>query len=131
MSAPRRWSFLALALAFALALAPFEWAQAQDYPTRPVTILVAFTPGGPSDVLSRIVGKRLQEILARLKARPDRYAALTGGALRRSACASSHNSRVSTSSGPSRRTRPASSSAARHGSTPRRSTKRRRRHGRL
>jgi tripartite-type tricarboxylate transporter receptor subunit TctC len=28
-----------------------------------VTIVVAFTPGGPSDVLSRIIGKRLQEIL--------------------------------------------------------------------
>src|SRR5690242_12681357 len=38
-------------------------APAAEYPTRPVTILVAFTPGGPSDVLSRIIGKRLQEIL--------------------------------------------------------------------
>ncbi|MBX9845104.1 MAG: tripartite tricarboxylate transporter substrate binding protein [Xanthobacteraceae bacterium] len=38
-------------------------APAADYPARPVTILVAFTPGGPSDVLSRIIGKRLQEIL--------------------------------------------------------------------
>ena len=38
-------------------------AAAADYPTRPVTIIVAFTPGGPSDVLARIVGKRLQEIL--------------------------------------------------------------------
>src|ERR1700752_3989836 len=36
---------------------------AADYPSRPVTIVVAFTPGGPSDVLSRIIGKRLQEIL--------------------------------------------------------------------
>ena len=38
-------------------------APAADYPARPVTIVVAFTPGGPSDVLSRIIGKRLQEIL--------------------------------------------------------------------
>lgn len=38
-------------------------APAADYPSRPVTIVVAFTPGGPSDVLSRIIGKRLQEIL--------------------------------------------------------------------
>ena len=38
-------------------------APAAEYPTHPVTIVVAFTPGGPSDVLSRIVGKRLQEIL--------------------------------------------------------------------
>ena len=38
-------------------------APAADYPTRPVNIVVAFPPGGPSDVLARIVGKRLQEIL--------------------------------------------------------------------
>ena len=38
-------------------------ARAAEYPTRPVTLVVAFTPGGPSDVLSRIVGKRLNEIL--------------------------------------------------------------------
>jgi tripartite-type tricarboxylate transporter receptor subunit TctC len=38
-------------------------APAAEYPARPATIVVAFTPGGPSDVLSRIIGKRLQEIL--------------------------------------------------------------------
>ena len=38
-------------------------ARAADYPARPVNIVVAFTPGGPSDVLARIIGKRLQEIL--------------------------------------------------------------------
>ena len=38
-------------------------AFAADYPTKPVTLVVAFTPGGPSDVLSRIVGKQLEKIL--------------------------------------------------------------------
>jgi tripartite-type tricarboxylate transporter receptor subunit TctC len=38
-------------------------AMAADYPTRPVTIVVAFTPGGPSDVLARILGKKLEQIL--------------------------------------------------------------------
>jgi tripartite-type tricarboxylate transporter receptor subunit TctC len=37
--------------------------QAADYPVRPVTLVVAFTPGGPSDVLSRIVGKKLEQLL--------------------------------------------------------------------
>ena len=33
------------------------------YPTKPVTLLIAFPPGGPSDVLSRVVGKKLEQIL--------------------------------------------------------------------
>src|SRR3954447_7225664 len=38
-------------------------AHAADYPTRPVSLVVAFTPGGPSDVLARILGKKLEQIL--------------------------------------------------------------------
>src|SRR5262245_12807193 len=38
-------------------------ARAADYPTRPVTLMVAFTPGGPSDVLARILGKKLEQLL--------------------------------------------------------------------
>jgi len=38
-------------------------APAVEYPSRPINIVVAFTPGGPSDVLARIIGKRLTEIL--------------------------------------------------------------------
>jgi len=34
-----------------------------EYPAHPVTLVVAFTPGGPSDVLARIVGKKLGELL--------------------------------------------------------------------
>ena len=36
---------------------------AADYPTRPITLVVAFPPGGPSDVLARIVGKQLEHVL--------------------------------------------------------------------
>jgi tripartite-type tricarboxylate transporter receptor subunit TctC len=38
-------------------------AVAADYPIRPVSLIVAFTPGGPSDVLSRILGKKIEQIL--------------------------------------------------------------------
>ena len=38
-------------------------ARAAGYPARPVTLIVAFTPGGPSDVLARILGKKLEQLL--------------------------------------------------------------------
>jgi len=38
-------------------------ARAAEYPTRPVALIVAFTPGGPSDVLARILGKKLEQLL--------------------------------------------------------------------
>jgi tripartite-type tricarboxylate transporter receptor subunit TctC len=54
------------ALTFVLTLV-LTWALptalAASYPVRPVNLLVAFPPGGPSDVLARIVGKKLEQIL--------------------------------------------------------------------
>jgi tripartite-type tricarboxylate transporter receptor subunit TctC len=38
-------------------------AAAAAYPTRPVTLVVAFPPGGASDVLARILGRKLEQIL--------------------------------------------------------------------
>ena len=38
-------------------------ARALDYPGHPVTLIVAFPPGGASDVLSRIIARRLEQIL--------------------------------------------------------------------
>jgi len=39
-------------------------AVAAEYPARPVNLIVAFTPGGPSDVLARIVGRQLERFSA-------------------------------------------------------------------
>jgi tripartite-type tricarboxylate transporter receptor subunit TctC len=57
---------LALALASGLAASS---AVAQDYPSRPVKILVGFGPGGLGDIVTRVVaiaepdmGKRLAEL---------------------------------------------------------------------
>ncbi|HVG50303.1 MAG TPA: tripartite tricarboxylate transporter substrate-binding protein [Xanthobacteraceae bacterium] len=38
-------------------------AQAQDYPSRSVTMIIPFAAGGPTDVLGRVVGQRMSEIL--------------------------------------------------------------------
>jgi tripartite-type tricarboxylate transporter receptor subunit TctC len=51
--------FGAIAALLALAVP----ANAADYPSRPVMLVVAFPPGGPSDVLARIVGKKMEELL--------------------------------------------------------------------
>jgi tripartite-type tricarboxylate transporter receptor subunit TctC len=46
-----------------LLLAAIAAGSAADYPSRPVTLVVAFTPGGASDVLARILGRKLEQIL--------------------------------------------------------------------
>ncbi len=51
----------ALAVAFAIATP----AAAQQYPTRPVTVLVPFAAGGGSDLLARLVTQKLEERLGK------------------------------------------------------------------
>ena len=59
MKLPRR-KFLHLA-AGAAALPASPWiARAQFYPARPITIVVPFVAGGPSDLLGRLVAERLR-----------------------------------------------------------------------
>ena len=49
--------FLAGALA---GLASLTAALAQPYPSRPITLVVPFAAGGPTDTLARILGERLR-----------------------------------------------------------------------
>jgi tripartite-type tricarboxylate transporter receptor subunit TctC len=49
------------AVAAGLVLAPA--ARAQDYPNKPITMIVPFAPGGPTDVVGRIVSQRMSEAL--------------------------------------------------------------------
>ena len=38
-------------------------ATAAEYPTKPITLMIGFAPGGPSDVMARILTRKMEEIL--------------------------------------------------------------------
>jgi tripartite-type tricarboxylate transporter receptor subunit TctC len=54
---------IAVVAVLALSFATVCSAGAASYPSRPVSLVVAFTPGGPSDVIARILGRRMHEVL--------------------------------------------------------------------
>ena len=47
----------------AICLAGLTTASAQTYPNRPITMVIPFAAGGPTDVLGRLVGQRMGEVL--------------------------------------------------------------------
>jgi tripartite-type tricarboxylate transporter receptor subunit TctC len=54
------WAAIAIVMALLAAVVP---ARAQDYPSRPITVIVPFPPGGASDVVARIVTNQMSRIL--------------------------------------------------------------------
>src|SRR5207247_7782517 len=38
-------------------------ARASDYPSKPITLMIGFAPGGPSDVMARLLTKKMEEVL--------------------------------------------------------------------
>src|SRR5687767_13563339 len=89
--------FAIAVLIAAFACGPAAHAQ-QDYPTRPVRIVLGLAPGGSTDVVARIVAQRLAEIWGQnvlvdnrvgaggtigadivVKAQPDGYTLFVGG----------------------------------------------------
>ena len=53
----------ALAACFVAALLPWSGAAAQDYPNKPVRIIVPFGAGGPADVYARVLAQHLSDSL--------------------------------------------------------------------
>jgi len=51
------------AAAFAACLAVPAGVMAQAYPTKPITVIVPFAAGGPTDALARVLGQRMGEAL--------------------------------------------------------------------
>jgi tripartite-type tricarboxylate transporter receptor subunit TctC len=86
-----------LLLAAALLLGTHTLAQAADYPTKPIRIVVPYGPGGATDIVARIVGEHLKDkfhqpvvvenkpggngvvaLQETVRARPDGYTFLIG-----------------------------------------------------
>jgi tripartite-type tricarboxylate transporter receptor subunit TctC len=59
----RRQKFLRLASGAAMLSALLSIANAQTYPMRPITLVVPFAAGGPTDVVGRIVAERMRSSL--------------------------------------------------------------------
>jgi len=59
---------------FAGAFAGAVMAQA-DYPTKPVRLIIPFAPGGPSDIIGRLVGQKLGDYLGQSVVADNRGAA--------------------------------------------------------
>ncbi|MBR1237796.1 tripartite tricarboxylate transporter substrate binding protein [Bradyrhizobium sp. AUGA SZCCT0182] len=52
----------ALAAGLSLLLLPAA-GTAQDFPTKPIKLIVPFPPGGPNDIIARVVGQRMSELV--------------------------------------------------------------------
>ena len=55
----RIWGALAAGLSLLLTSAA---GTAQDFPTKPIKLIVPFPPGGPNDIIARVVGQRMSEL---------------------------------------------------------------------
>jgi tripartite-type tricarboxylate transporter receptor subunit TctC len=51
----------ALAAGLTLLLTPLA-TSAQDFPTKPIRLIVPFPPGGPNDIIARVIGQRMTEL---------------------------------------------------------------------
>jgi tripartite-type tricarboxylate transporter receptor subunit TctC len=70
------------ALAALAVVAAAQFAQADDFPSRPVRIVVAFPPGGPTDFVGRVVADKMSTLLGQrvyIDNKPGANGTLGGG----------------------------------------------------
>src|SRR5262245_9768917 len=65
MKFPRR-QFLHLAAVGTASPAVSRIARAQSYPTRPMTLVVPYSAGGPTDTIARIIAERMRASLGQV-----------------------------------------------------------------
>jgi tripartite-type tricarboxylate transporter receptor subunit TctC len=69
------WAHLRAAALVLLCAWPGGWlvsAAAQNYPAKPIRLVVPFPPGGPNDVIGRVVGQKMQDLLGQSVIRQPR-----------------------------------------------------------
>ena len=60
----RKWTTLLCAfVAAGFLVAPSDRAQAQTYPTRSVTLIIPFAPGGSTSIVGRVIAEKMSETL--------------------------------------------------------------------
>ena len=62
MKLPRR-QFLHLAAGAAALPVVSRFARAQSYPSRPITMIVPYAAGGPTDTVGRVMAERMRDLL--------------------------------------------------------------------
>src|ERR1044072_6991206 len=71
---------IVLAAGFAALIGVAPCPAAAEFPVKPITLVIGFAPGGPSDVMARILTKRMEEILKQPVIVENRAGAGGGGA---------------------------------------------------